>query len=183
MAALRLGHRRLDLDRVDALELEILQQGMRREPGTDADHRGGTRLGLEGERQGAGEHHGDLIGSARPIRIGDRAVGFSVGAQADRARVGDQMHGRRLAVRVKQDFGVARGLEVSVAEHACGHLVGVEVKRERHRQEQRRARHGRDRQRPRGQQHVAQEDEAEQRIDRGAKQQGGLQAEQRQTDV
>ena len=59
-----LGHRRLDLDGVDALDVEALQHGVHGEPRADADHGDRPRVGLERERQRAGQHHGDLVRAA-----------------------------------------------------------------------------------------------------------------------
>jgi hypothetical protein len=88
-AARGLRHRRLDLHGLDALDGEALQQRVRGEAGADADHRRAPRARVDGERQRAGEHHGDLVAAA--IRLGlaaqvDGAVGLAVGADAgDRA--------------------------------------------------------------------------------------------------
>src|SRR4029079_2413613 len=121
-------HGGLDLDRVDALDVEALQQGVGGQAGTDADYRGRLRVRLQRERYGRGQHHGDLVRTARAVRLEvDGAVGLAVRAQADRFRVAHEMHRCRLAVLLEQHRRVRRRAEFAVAEDAGRHLVRVEL--------------------------------------------------------
>ena len=138
-AARRLRHRRLDLDGFDALDVEALQQRVRGEPGADADHRRGSRLGLERERQRGGQHHGDLVGAAFAVALQvDRAVGLAVGAQAGRLGILDEVHGGGLTVLLEKHRRFARSGEIAIAIDARGHLVRVKLNAQRDGDEQRR---------------------------------------------
>jgi hypothetical protein len=95
-----LHHRRLDLDRVDALEMRRREQHVRRHSRAEADVRHAARLGREKQRQSAKHGHRDFVRGRLPAIEAQRPVGLAVGSHRERAaRLGDA-HGGGLAMEV-----------------------------------------------------------------------------------